>query len=191
MTVIGGNDILSSSSAHSPVPQLPLNSVVQTVGVVGSVGLDHGQAAVRHTKVGLEDTEQGGDTLASAGARQDDLHARSECVLIETDEYDRVSVSSPAEHHVLHTPRQVVPGLLASSSAYLKNKKIPTSGSTFSRHSATSETFRLDQGIFSVSSSLKTVMRREPIISLFSTICPHYKGISAGENLMCAPECLH
>ena len=124
VTVGAGNDVLDCSSAQSPIPHVALRPVVQGVGVGLSVGLDHREVALRHSKVCLEDTEQGGHTLAGAGASQDDLHAWSEDVLIEREEYDGLTVPPPAVDHVLDGPGQMVPAVLTSSSGYLNNNRV-------------------------------------------------------------------
>lgn len=105
------------------------------------------------------------------------LHAGPEGVLIEPHQQERCRVSCAlrAEHHVLHSPRHVSAAVLTHVTRNLLSSptrsSILTSTFTFSEHSATSWTLTLDQGIFSIISSLKTVMSFLPIISLFSAVC--------------------
>ena len=76
-----------------------------------------------------------------------------------------------------------------SGSGYLNNNPVNTSGSALSRHSATSQTFALVQGMSPVTSSWNTVISCLPTISLLSTVFT--KKESAAARIDCnLPQCL-
>ena len=103
------------SSAQSPV--ITTTTTVHRVIVV--VSLDHGDVALHHPVVSVEDTQQAGDTLAHAAAPRDDLHARPELVLVDAHQDDgqcaQVGHLGAAEHHVLHGPTEMVATVLGTS----------------------------------------------------------------------------
>ena len=110
-----GNDVLFHSSAQSPV--LSATATIHRVLVV--VSLDHGDVALHHPVVCVEDTHQAGDALAHAAAPRDDLHARPELVLVDAHQDDgqwaQVGHLGAAEDHVLHGPTEMVATVLGTS----------------------------------------------------------------------------
>ena len=73
------NDVLFHCPAQSPV--ITGTATIHRVVVV--VSLDHGDVALRHPVVCVEDTHEAGHTLPDAAAPRDNLHARPELVLID------------------------------------------------------------------------------------------------------------
>ena len=112
------NDVLFHRPPQSPV--LTATAAVNRVVVV--VSLDHGDVALHHPVVSVEDTQQAGDTLAHAAAPRHHLHARPELVLVDAHQDDgqcgQVSHLGAADHHVLHRPTEVVAALLTRSDSH-------------------------------------------------------------------------
>ena len=98
----GRNDVLFRCPAQSPV--ITGTTTIHRLVVV--VGLDHGDVALRHPVVSVEDTEEAGDTLGQTVPPRQHLHARPELVLVDSHQYDgqRAEVGLPGatDHHVLH-----------------------------------------------------------------------------------------
>ena len=140
------NDVLFHCPTQSPV----LTGATTIHREVVVVSLDHGDVALRHPVVCVEDTHEAGHTLPDTAAPRDDLHARPELVLIDAHQQDgqRAEVHLPgaADHHVLHCASHMVSTLLKQNPRKMKNvsKSAPeyfkslTSMLTISEHSATS-----------------------------------------------------
>ena len=104
---------------HRPAQSPVLTAAAAVHGVVVVVSLDHGDVALHHPVVSLEDTQQAGDTLAHAAAPRHHLHARPELVLVDAHQDDgqcaQVGHLGAAEHHVLHRPTEMVATVLGTS----------------------------------------------------------------------------